>query len=117
MSYRRTRIAAAAEELAARVLGRHGVVSVSDAYDDARAPFVLVLSTSATEAVRSKLPAMVRGFRVVVRRSEPIVPLTPNEAAALTGVPFEYLELAARICGPKSPAAHELRARAREAPG
>jgi hypothetical protein len=65
-------IVQAVESLSSRWLGRYGIVSVADVYEP-DGPAVLVLVNGDIDAAKGQLPAMTNGFRVLVRRSGPIV--------------------------------------------
>jgi hypothetical protein len=63
----------AVEAISEAWLGKLGVVSVADAYEEGPGPAVLVLVEGDMEPARRQLPGSIRGFPVVVRAGGPMV--------------------------------------------
>lgn len=65
-------IAQAVESFASLFLGRYGIVSVADAYEDQGTAFLLVLTTNPDATKNADLPETHAGFAVVVRSTAPL---------------------------------------------
>lgn len=70
-------LAAAIDALSEQWLGKHGVVSIADEYDQAGA-HIVVFVTEPPDDARRNLPTQFHGFPVLIKKGGPIKPHDRN---------------------------------------